>query len=404
MPSAKKTVRTFAAASFLNAPGIVIPGLESVVKASYLRRLNRFLLECECRGKRVKAYLPNPGRLWELLIGGRTLYLTEAPDGRATRYTVLAVERDGIPVLLHTHLTNRVVGELLRRGMIPGLEDARVLKPEVSIGRSRFDFLLEARGRPFVLEVKSCTLYGQEIAMFPDAVTERGRKHLVELAEIPRSGTRTGVLFLVHSSKARYFLPDYHTDWDFAQTLHDRRKDLLIKAVSVTWRGDLSLGPRVRDLEIPWRLFEREAADRGSYILILHLPRRTNITVGGLGVVAFPPGYYLYAGSAKKGLRARMARHLRKKKNFFWHIDYLAARCDASLVIPVRTGADLEHEIAASLQKTSEWSIPGFGASDCACKTHLFGMKSHPLQSEYFINNLQYFRIDRLSDALSPQV
>lgn len=385
-------------------PGIVIPGLEPAVKASYLRRLNRFLLECDCRGKRVRAYLPNPGRLWELLIRGRTLYLAKAPGGRATRYTVLAVERDGIPVLLHTHLTNRVVGELLRRGMIPGLEDARVLKPEVPFGRSRFDFLLEAGGRPFVLEVKSCTLYGEEMAMFPDAVTARGRKHLVELAELSRSGTRAGVLFLVHSSRARYFLPDYHTDWDFAQTLHDQRKVLLIKAVSVEWKADLSLGPRVRDLEIPWRLFEREAADEGSYILILHLPRRTNITVGGLGAVVFPPGYYLYAGSAKKGLRARMARHLRKKKNFFWHIDYLADRCDSSFVIPVRTGADLEHEIAATLQKTAEWSVPGFGASDCSCKTHLFGMKSHPLQNEYFINDLLYFRIDRLSDALSPQV
>ena len=385
-------------------PGILIPGLEYAGKAFYLRRLNRFLLECDHRGKRVKAYLPNPGRLWELLIGGRTLYLAKAPAGRATRYTVLAVERDGIPVLLHTHLTNGVVKELLRRGMIPGLEDARVLKPEVTFGRSRFDFLLEAGGRPFVLEVKSCTLYGKEMAMFPDAITERGRKHLVELAEISRSGTRAGVVFLVHSPKVRCFLPDYHTDWDFARTLYDCRKDLLVKAVSVEWMRDLSLGPRVRDLEIPWGLLEREAADRGSYILILHLPRRTNIAVGSLGEIAFPPGYYLYAGSAKKALRARMARHLRKKKTLFWHIDYLADRCEAPLVIPVRTGADLEHEMAASLQKTAEWSIPGFGASDCPCKTHLFGMKSHPLQNEYFINNLQYFRIDRLSDSLSPQV
>jgi sugar fermentation stimulation protein A len=383
-------------------PGILIPGLESTGKASYLRRLNRFLIECDYKGKRVRAYLPNPGRLWELLIHGRTLYLAEAPAGRATRYTVLAVERDGIPVLLHTHLTNRVVEELLRRGMIPGLEDARILKPEVSFGRSRFDFLLVAGGRPFVLEVKSCTLYGKEMAMFPDAVTERGRKHLVELAEISRSGTRAGVIFLVHSPKVRYFLPDYHTDCDFARTLYDNRKDLLVKAVSVEWKRDLSLGPRVRDLEIPWGLLDREAADRGSYILILHLPRRTRIAVGALGEIAFPPGYYLYAGSAKKALRARMARHLRKKKTLFWHIDYLADRCDTPIVIPVRTGADLEHEMAACLQKIAEWSIPCFGASDCPCKTHLFGMKSNPLRHEEFINNIQYFRIDRLGDTLSP--
>jgi sugar fermentation stimulation protein A len=385
-------------------PNILIPGLESAGKASFLRRLNRFLVECNYEGKCIRAYLPNPGRLWELLIHGKTLYLAEAKatPGRATRYTVLAVERDGIPVLLHTHLTNRVVEELLRRGMIPGLENARVLKKEVSFGKSRFDFLLEAGGRPFVLEVKSCTLYGEEMAMFPDAVTERGRKHLVELAGISRSGTRAGVIFLVHSSKVRYFLPDYHTDYDFARTLYDRRKDLMVKALSVEWKGDLSLSPRIRDLEIPWGLLAREARDRGSYILLLHLPRKTRIAVGSLGEISFPQGYYLYAGSAKKALRARMARHLRKKKTLFWHIDYLVDICDPPLCLPVRTRADLEHEMAASLQKIAEWSIPGFGASDCPCKTHLFGMKSNPLRHEEFINNLQYFRICRLGSKLSP--
>ncbi len=385
-------------------PDILIPGLESAGKASFLRRLNRFLVECNYGGKRVRAYLPNPGRLWELLIIGRTLYLAEvkAPTWRATRYTVLAVERDGTPVLLHTHLTNRVVEELLHRGMIPGLENARVVKPEVSTGKSRFDFLLEEGGSPFVLEVKSCTLYGEEMAMFPDAVTERGRKHLVELARLSRSGTRAGVIFLVHSPKVRYFLPDYHTDHDFARTLYERRKDLMVKALSVEWKKDLSLSPHIRELEIPWGLLAREAADRGSYILILHLPRQAKIAVGSLGEISFPPGYYLYAGSAKKALRARMARHLRKKKTLFWHIDYLADRCETALCIPVRTGADLEHEMAASLQQMAEWSIPGFGASDCPCKTHLFGMKSDPLQHEEFINNLKYFRIDRLCSELSP--
>ena len=105
-----------------------IPGLETAGKAVFLERLNRFVVDCELAGKRVKAYLPNPGRLWELLLPGRTLHLARmtAPGSRM-RYTVLAVEREGRPVLLHTHLTNRVAEELVSRGRIPGLEDARIL-------------------------------------------------------------------------------------------------------------------------------------------------------------------------------------------------------------------------------------------------------------------------------------
>jgi DNA-binding sugar fermentation-stimulating protein len=70
------------------------------------------------------------------------------------------------------------------------------------VGHSRFDFLLERNGRPFYLEVKSCTLVGRSIAMFPDAVTARGRRHLEELADMGRRGTPCGVLFLIHWPRA----------------------------------------------------------------------------------------------------------------------------------------------------------------------------------------------------------
>jgi len=73
-------------------------------------------------------------------------------------------------------------------------------------------------GDPFVLEVKSCTLFGNSIAMFPDAVTVRGRRHIEELAALAVRGTAGGVVFLVHTPRVRYFLPDYHTDLTFART------------------------------------------------------------------------------------------------------------------------------------------------------------------------------------------
>jgi sugar fermentation stimulation protein A len=144
-----------------------------ILKARFIRRPNRFLVVCDLGGKTVEAYLPNPGRLWELLFPGRILYLVRRPPdpSKSTEYTALAVEHEGRPILLHTHLTNDVVATLLAARQLPGFETASVIRREAPAGASRFDFLLEKDGREFFLEVKSCTLFGSRIAMFPDAGT-----------------------------------------------------------------------------------------------------------------------------------------------------------------------------------------------------------------------------------------
>jgi sugar fermentation stimulation protein A len=351
----------------------------------------------------IGAYLPNPGRLRELLLPGRILYLAENLDTpeRKYRYTVVAVERDAIPVLLHTHRSNDVVQWLIEKGKIPGFEDAEVVKPEATVGRSRFDFLLMKEGQPFLLEVKSCTLFGKSIAMFPDAVTERGKRHLIELAEQSRKGTKAGVIFLVHWPRASWFLPDYHTDIEFARTLFEVRNEIMVKALSIGWNQDLSLTPEVGELEIPWHIVESEAKDSGSYILILHLTKDASIEVGKLGVLSFQKGYYLYVGSAKRNLKKRMARHMRRRKNLFWHIDYLREAADHCIPIPVRSSTPLECLIAKRLSKIVDWSVPKFGSSDCRCDTHLFGMQADPLENPRFIEMIQHFRIDRLENLLS---
>jgi len=254
-----------------------------ILKARFVRRPNRFLVVCDLDGKSVEAYLPNPGRLWELLLPGRILYLVKNPPdpSRSTAFTALAVEQGGSPILLHTHLVNDVVAHLLAAKKLPGFEAASVIRREARAGASRYDFLLKKDGREMFLEVKSCTLFGEHIAMFPDAVTERGRKHLEHLARQARQGIPGGVVFLVHSPRIDRFMPDYHTDYAFARTLLEVKDELLVKAVAVDWQGDLSLGPRVRDVEIPWNLIAREAQDRGSYLLVLEVARSLSLDVGG---------------------------------------------------------------------------------------------------------------------------
>ena len=371
-------------------------------KARFLHRPNRFVIACDLRGKTVIAHLPNPGRLWELLLPGRTVFLTpnDASSLRTTRYTAVAVERDEVPILLHTQKANDVVQCLLEQGLLPGLEDAVMIRREATFGRSRFDFLLQRGDSQMILEVKSCTLFGETLAMFPDAVTERGRKHLLELAELARQGYACGVVFVVSSSRAQWFLPDYHTDAAFARTMQEIQGSLLIQAVGVHWREDLTLDRNIHPIPLPWPLLERENKDRGCYILIVRLDEDRMLNIGSLGRLFFPKGYYLYVGSAKKNLTARLERHKRRRKTFFWHIDYLRDAATSCLALPIRTQDDLEHELAMRLAVLADWRVPAFGASDSPCDSHLFGMNTNPVHHPAFIDLLQYFRMDRLVSHL----
>jgi sugar fermentation stimulation protein A len=367
-----------------------------LVHARFLDRPNRFLVRCECDGEELDAFLPNPGRLRELLLPGRALYLArEEKAGRRTSYTVVAVEREGLPVMLHTHLTNTALGRLLEERLVPGFEETTIAKREVTVGKSRFDFLLKDREGEIFLEIKSCTLFGERVAMFPDAVTARGARHLHELARLAEGGRRCAVIFAIQWPRSDVFMPDYHTDLYFTRTLLDVRHSVSIVPIALRWLPDLSLSEKVKTLQVPWQYVEREAVDRGSYILVLHLQEDRRIVIGAAGEMLFPKGFYLYVGSAMTNLTARLTRHLRLRKRTHWHIDWLRPHTTVRAVLPIRASARLECEIARRLSVESDWSMPGFGCSDCSCSSHLFATREDPMLCPAFHRLLQYFRMDR---------
>ena len=375
---------------------------ERIRKALFLERPNRFILRCELEGEVLEAYLPNPGRLWELLFPGSSIvYLKRNGDNAKIPYTVMAVEKEGAPVMLHTHLTNDVVEMLLRKRLVPGLEDAGIVRREATFGDSRFDFLLEKGGQPFVLEVKNCTLFGETLAMFPDAVTQRGSRHLRGLLELSRKGISAGVLFAVQWPHARFFMPEYHTDFEFSRVFLECRDKLFVKALSLTWCEDLSFSGDVRDLVIPWDLTAEKVRDSGCYIVILRLENDAEIAIGGLGKVFFRKGWYLYAGSAKKALTKRIERHGRTRKNHFWHIDYLRAEASFHKGLAIRTMEEIECKLAGDLRRIADWSVKGFGSSDCGCDSHLFGMETDPVKSRPFIEMLYTYRIKKVEEELA---
>ena len=374
-----------------------------MVYASFLKRLNRFVVECRLdSGEEVRAHLPNPGRLWELLYPGVTLLLADGKQGKYA-YGVLAVQKEEKWVYLHTLGNNDLAERLLRSRSVKGLEEYKIVRREVSPpdSSSRFDFLLEREGEPLWLEVKMCSLFQNRAAMFPDAPTLRGQHHLEELARLHDQGYHCAVLFIIQDLEADFFLPEYHTDPRFAELFYELRHKIDYYAVGTAINADLTWKPEVKQVQIPLERLPENNRDEGIYLLLLELERKETVTVGSLGARDFPAGWYIYVGSAKKNLTKRLERHLRKRKNFHWHIDYLRSKASQARGIPIRTQEEGECQLASEMGEifpASELlrnSLTGFGCSDCSCETHLFYSPGNPLNNRPFIENLLRWRMEK---------
>ena len=220
------------------------------VTARFLRRPNRFVVHAALEdGEEVRAHLPNPGRMEEILEAGRTLGLEPAArDDRKTDWSaVLARTPDGRGwVSLVTTLPNRLVGDALAAGRLDELAEWDVERSEPSLGGSRLDFLLVRDERRMALEVKSVSLERRGVGLFPDAVTDRGTRHLHELTAIAgRAGWEAAVLFVVQRDDVRAVTAAPDIDPDFARALEEARTAgvrVLARRCRVTRRG-VALGP-----------------------------------------------------------------------------------------------------------------------------------------------------------------
>lgn len=377
---------------------------EKVLTGRFVTRPNRFVVHLamdHLEGEIVPAHLPNPGRMWELLYPNVKFYVVHHPKvGAKTQYRVIGIERDGVPIMLDTNYSNDVAEYLISTKQIPGWERWSVVRREYTVGQSRFDLLLtNEEGESFLLEVKSCTLFSEHGAMFPDAITERGRKHLLHLQHLQSEGYHTGVLFLVQWERAQWFLPDYHTDLAFAQTFAAVAGDLDWKAVALRWTSDFTMPTVIRQCHYDGALVAQEGQDRGDYLVVLQLPETLDLTIGSKGILHFEAGYYTYVGSAKANLAKRLERHKRKRKKLHWHLDYFRSHCEMIATVPIRSSADLECDLARAMKQLDTWEVPGFGCSDCDCTSHLFGTTYNPIHNEAFMLLVEDFRMNRL-DAL----
>ena len=222
------------------------------IKAKFIDRPNRFLTRVKINGDVIESHLPDPGRLTELLIPGAQLLLKkETGLKRKTHFSTQAVFLGKTLISLNTLIPNQFVSYLLKNKALPFLTKWDFEKQEVAYGNNRFDFQLKNRKNKMILEVKSVTLVENGIAKFPDAVTERGRRHVEHLAKIRSKNLETMVLFVIQRPDAIYFEPQWERDPKFSNALVEaQRKGLQIKVIKMkmTQKSFIYMG------ELPYEL------------------------------------------------------------------------------------------------------------------------------------------------------
>ena len=184
----------------------------------FISRPNRYLAEVEIDGNIELVHVHDPGRLKELLIPGAEVYIKRAANpARKTRWDLIAVENNGETVLLNSAYHRYIAEAYLKNFAVSEFGVYDYIKPEAKYKDSRLDFYMEKGKEKIWLEVKGCTLTIGKAAMFPDAPTKRGLKHLRELEELSREN-KAAILILIFR-KSEYFMPNFETDPEFSEKL-----------------------------------------------------------------------------------------------------------------------------------------------------------------------------------------
>ena len=187
-----------------------------------IKRYKRFLADIELEnGKLLTAHCPNSGSMLGCSEPGSPVMISRS-DNPARKYphTLEMVQADSVWVGVNTSLTNKLVREALEKAIVKEFGNLDSIVQEVKTSaNTRLDFVLEQKGKLIYLEVKNCSLAVEGAAMFPDAKTARGTKHLVELATLKQQGNMAAAFFCVQREDADYFIPAHHIDPIYAETL-----------------------------------------------------------------------------------------------------------------------------------------------------------------------------------------
>ncbi|SHI87072.1 sugar fermentation stimulation protein A [Tangfeifania diversioriginum] len=192
-----------------------------LIHGTLIRRYKRFLADVKLDdGSEVIAHCTNSGSMKSCLENGAEVYLSPVNDPkRKTKFTWEMIKINGDWVGINTGNPNKLAFEAVSAGEIPGLTGYTTVKREVKFNDSRFDVFAENDHEKCFVEVKNVTLKEGKYALFPDAVTARGLKHLKTLIEVKKQGMRAVMLYIVQRSDVEIFAPAREIDPGYSNML-----------------------------------------------------------------------------------------------------------------------------------------------------------------------------------------
>ncbi len=194
---------------------------KNITEGRFLSRPNRFTAVCEIDGRETTVHVKNTGRCRELLVPGAKVFLEKSGSpARKTPCSLVAVMKGNRLINMDSQAPNAAVLEGLKSGAVDlGLGKITRIKPETVYGSSRFDFYAETASDKIFIEVKGVTLEKDNAAMFPDAPTERGVKHVKELIKAVSEGYKAFIIFVIQMKNPSFFTPNRETHEEFAEAV-----------------------------------------------------------------------------------------------------------------------------------------------------------------------------------------
>ena len=192
-------------------------------EARFVARPNRFVALMDRDGQETMVHVANSGRLGELLHPDNRMLLAPAAAGaaRKTAFDLALVEFGGVLVSVDSRIPNSLLRESIEAGSLARFTGYDHLAGEVTVGDSRLDIVLSGEEGRCYIEAKSVTLVEGGVALFPDAPTERGRKHLGTLSRAAKEGDRAAVVFVIQRPDASSFAPNEEADPQFSRALRE---------------------------------------------------------------------------------------------------------------------------------------------------------------------------------------
>ena len=217
--------------------------LKADYEGIFIERINKFLGKVKISDKEEFVHIHDPGRLKELLYkGNRVLIKDENKPNRKTKFDLIAAFKNDHWVLVHSNYHRKIAENIIKNKIIGELSRFNKIEAEKKFNTSRIDFLLtdSKNQKKLWLEVKGCTLSENGIALFPDAPTKRGTKHLLELLNISKSDDYAGLLILVFRKDSECFMPNEKTDPEFSKAFYTliKNKNIFIFPVQLTYDGN----------------------------------------------------------------------------------------------------------------------------------------------------------------------